>query len=140
MKLTAPTLALAAALLTAAASPGAHAAGNAPARAASPAQADPRAPLAVRDEGVTETLRVGGELKYRDLYLRLAKVLANEPNDATDDAMLVIVRTPATGVDQTIRKKRSARVEEYEIRALDIVPDPAVAGQGTATIQVLYKP
>ncbi len=86
---------------------------------------------------ITRWLRVGDNLRFRDLQMRLARVYENNPNDKRDDSVRLIVRTPVSSRDFHIVEYHSEFLEDYEIGAVDIEPSGR-PGYGKARIQVRY--
>lgn len=87
---------------------------------------------------ITRWLRVGDDLRFRDLVLRLARVYENNPNDKRDDSVRLIVRTPISSRDFSIREFHSEFIDDYEIAVVEV--DPAGRpGYGKARIQIRYR-
>lgn len=88
---------------------------------------------------ITKTLRVEGELVFRDLRIRVVRINENDANDRNDDSVDLVVRTPTTSEDRTIQEYRSEFIDNYEINVIDVRPS-GTPGEGSARIQVLYNP
>lgn len=102
-------------------------------------------PAGTNENSVTKTLRpatgsgTSGELKFRDISIRVTRINENDVNNKSDDSVEMIVRTPTSSEDRTIEKYRSDFVEDYEINVLDVRPS-GNPGQGSARIEVSYRP
>lgn len=94
---------------------------------------------AVGGASVTRTLRVEGELTFRDIRIRVTKVNANDLIDKNDDSVEMVVRTPTNSEERTIVEYRSEFVEDYEINVLEVRPS-GTPGEGSARIEVRYNP
>lgn len=88
---------------------------------------------------VTKTLRVEGELTFRDLRIRVTRVNENDAADRNDDSVELVVRTPTTSEDRTIDEFRSEFIDDYEINVLEVRPS-GTPGEGSARIEVRYNP
>jgi len=99
----------------------------------------PREDPAVRKAlSITRWLRVGNDLRFRDLVLRLVRVYENNPNDQRDDSVRLIVRTPIRSRDFHIVEYHSQFLEDYEITVVEVEPSGR-PGYGKARIQVRYR-
>jgi len=103
-----------------------------------------RQPLLPREEpavrkavSITRWMRVGNDLRFRDLVLRLVRVYENNPNDKREDSVRLIVRTPVSSRDFHIVEYHSEFLEDYEIAVIDVEPSGR-PGYGKARIQVRY--
>ena len=56
---------------------------------------------------VTKTLRVEGELTFRDLRIRVTRINENDAANKNDDSVDLVIRTPTTSEDRTIEEFRS---------------------------------
>jgi len=88
---------------------------------------------------VTKTLRVEGELLFRDLRIRVVRIEGGDINDDNDDSVNMVVRTGTTSEDRTIQEFRSDFVDEYEINVIEVRPSNS-PGEGSARIEVRYVP
>jgi type II secretory pathway component GspD/PulD (secretin) len=88
---------------------------------------------------ITKTLRVEGELTFRDLKLRVTKVNDNDINNDNDDSVEMVVRTATSSEDRTITEFHSDFLDEYEINVIEVRPS-TTAGEGSARIEVRYNP
>jgi hypothetical protein len=86
----------------------------------------------------TRWMRVGQDLQFRDLAIRLARVYENNPNDRLDDSARLIVRTPISSRDLYIEEYHSEFIDDYEIAVVEVVPS-GEPGQGKAQIQIRYR-
>lgn len=86
---------------------------------------------------ITRWLRVGNDLRFRDLQMRLARVYENNPNNQRDDSVRLIVRTPIRSRDFHIVEYHSEFLEDYEIAVIEVEPSGR-PGYGKARIQVRY--
>ncbi len=86
---------------------------------------------------ITRWMRVGNDLRFRDLALRLVRVYKNNPNDQRDDSVRLIVRTPIRSRDFHIMEYHSEFLEDYEIAVVEVEPSGR-PGYGKARIQVRY--
>lgn len=85
--------------------------------------------------GVTKTLRVEGELTFRDLRIRVTKVNENDINDENDDSVELVIRTATSTEDRTIEEFRSEFIDEYELNIIEVRPS-GTPGEGSARIEV----
>ncbi len=98
----------------------------------------PREEPAVRKAlSITRWMRIGNDLRFRDLVLRLVRVYENNPNDQRDDSVRLIVRTPIRSRDFYIVEYHSKFLEDYEIAVIEVEPSGR-PGYGKARIQVRY--
>jgi hypothetical protein len=88
---------------------------------------------------VTKTMRVEGELTFRDLRIRITRVNENNAADKNDDSVEMVVRTPTTSEDRTIQEFRSEFIGDYEINVIEVRPS-GTPGEGSARIEVRYAP
>lgn len=88
---------------------------------------------------VTKTLRVEGELTFRDLRIRVTRINENDAADKNDDSVDLVVRTPTTSEDRTIEEFRSEFIDDYEINVIEVRPS-GTPGEGSARIEVRYNP
>ncbi|MCX7718474.1 MAG: hypothetical protein N2111_08755 [Candidatus Sumerlaeaceae bacterium] len=88
---------------------------------------------------VTKTLRVEGELAFRDLRIRVTRVNENDAADKNDDSVDLVVRTPTTSEDRTIEEFRSEFIDDYEVNVIEVRPS-GTPGEGSARIEVRYNP
>ena len=88
---------------------------------------------------VTKTLRVEGELAFRDLRIRVTRINENDAANKNDDSVDLVVRTPTTSEDRTIEEFRSEFIDDYEINVIEVRPS-GTPGQGSARIEVRYNP
>lgn len=88
---------------------------------------------------VTKTLRVEGELTFRDLKIRVTKVNDNDVNDKNDDSVEMVVRTATTSEDRTIEEFHSDFIDQYEINVIEVRPS-STPGEGSARIEIRYVP
>jgi len=90
-------------------------------------------------KSITSSLRVGRELKFRDLRLRVARVNENNANDELDDSVEIVVNTSTTSMDMTIEEFRSEFVDDYEISVPEIRPS-VKPEEALAVITIDYPP
>jgi hypothetical protein len=88
---------------------------------------------------VVKTLRVEGELVFRDLRIRVTKVNDNDVNDDNDDSVEMVIRTGTTSEDRTIEEFRSEFIDEYELNVIEVRPSSTV-GEGSARLEVRFNP
>jgi hypothetical protein len=88
---------------------------------------------------VTKTLRVEGELTFRDIKIRVTKVNDNDLNNKNDDSVEMVVRTATTSEDRTITEFHSDFLDQYEINVIEVRPS-STPGEGSARIEVRYNP
>jgi hypothetical protein len=88
---------------------------------------------------VTKTLRVEGELTFRDLRIRVTRINENDAADKNDDSVDLVVRTPTTSEDRTIEEFRSEFIDDYEINVIEVRPS-GTPGEGSARIEIRYNP
>jgi hypothetical protein len=88
---------------------------------------------------VTKTLRVEGELTFRDLRIRVTKINENDVADKNDDSVEFVIRTPTTSEDRTIEEFRSEFIDDYEINVIEVRPSGS-PGEGSARFEVRYNP
>jgi hypothetical protein len=88
---------------------------------------------------ITKTLRVEGELTFRDLKIRVTKVNDNDINNDNDDSVEMVVRTATSSEDRTITEFHSDFLDQYEINVIEVRPS-TTAGEGSARIEVRYNP
>jgi hypothetical protein len=96
-------------------------------------------PAGATGNSVTKTLRVEGELTFRDLKIRITKVNENDINNKNDDSVEMVVRTATTSEDRTITEFHSDFIDEYEINVIDVHPSQT-PGEGSVRIEVRYNP
>ncbi|MBX7246051.1 MAG: tetratricopeptide repeat protein [Candidatus Sumerlaeaceae bacterium] len=89
-------------------------------------------------QSVTKTLRPEGELTFRDLRIRVTKINQNDVNDKNDDDVEMVLRTPTTSEDRTIKEFRSEFIDDYEINVIEV--RPSGNNEGSARIEVRYNP
>lgn len=94
---------------------------------------------AATGNSVTKTLRVEGELTFRDLKIRVTKVNDNDINNKNDDSVEMVVRTATTSEDRTITEFHSDFIDQYEINVIDVRPS-STPGEGSARIEIRYNP
>lgn len=88
---------------------------------------------------VTRTLRVEGELTFRDLKIRITRINENDASDRNDDSVEMVIRTPTNSEDRTIEEFRSEFIDAYEINVIEVRPS-GTPGEGSARIEVRYNP
>ncbi|MGI8906654.1 MAG: hypothetical protein ACR2IE_09215 [Candidatus Sumerlaeaceae bacterium] len=88
---------------------------------------------------VTKTLRVEGELTFRDLKIRITKVNENDINNKNDDSVEMVVRTPTSSEDRTIEEFRSDFLDDYELNVIEVRPS-STPGEGSVRLEVRYTP
>jgi type II secretory pathway component GspD/PulD (secretin)/tetratricopeptide (TPR) repeat protein len=86
-------------------------------------------------ESVTRTLRVEGELVFRDIRIRVTKVNENDVNDDNDDSVEMVVRTATNSEDRTIDEFHSEFIDNYEINVIEVRPS-GTPGEGSAKIEI----
>lgn len=85
-------------------------------------------------ESVSRTLRVEGELTFRDMRIRITRINENDVNDENDDSVEMVIRTPTNSEDRTIEEFRSEFVDQYEINVIEV--RPSGNNEGSARIEV----
>jgi type II secretory pathway component GspD/PulD (secretin) len=88
---------------------------------------------------VTKTLRVEGELTFRDLRIRVTRINENDAADKNDDSVDLVIRTPTTSEDRTIEEFRSEFIDDYEVNVIEVRPS-GTPGEGSARIEVRFNP
>lgn len=88
---------------------------------------------------VTRTLRVEGELVFRDLRIRVTQIQpGSNANLRNDGTVQMTVRTPTTSEDRSIQAFHSEFIENYEINVMEV--RSSGNGEGSARIEVRYNP
>jgi len=87
----------------------------------------------------TIRLRRGQDAQFRDLQIRLRRVLENDADDDTDDSCELVLRIPTETRDETITEFMSVFFGDYEIVADDIRPR-GTTGDGSVRLIVRYIP
>ncbi|MGI8908826.1 MAG: hypothetical protein ACR2IE_20325 [Candidatus Sumerlaeaceae bacterium] len=90
-------------------------------------------------DSVTKTLRVEGELTFRDLKIRITKVNENDLNNDNDDSVEMVVRTATSSEDRTIEEFRSDFIDEYELNVIEVRPS-STPGEGSVRLEIRYSP
>ena len=90
-------------------------------------------------QSVTKTLRVEGELTFRDLRIRVTRINENDVADDNDDSVELVIRTPTTSEDRTIEEFRSEFIDDYEVNVIEVRPSGQL-GEGSARVEVRYSP
>lgn len=94
---------------------------------------------AAAGNSVTRTLRVEGELVFRDLRIRVTQIQAgSNANLRNDGTVQLTVRTPTTSEDRSIQAFHSEFIEDYEINVMEV--RSSGNGEGSARIEVRYNP
>jgi|GEM_PF-46400 len=88
---------------------------------------------------VVPTLRVGQQIRWRTLELVLARVIANNAADATDDRIEVVARTGVSSQRLSLELYDTQFIGDYQIAARRIRPSGR-PGEGSATLEIRYIP
>jgi type II secretory pathway component GspD/PulD (secretin) len=88
---------------------------------------------------VTKSLRVEGELTFRDLRIRVTRINDNDIADKNDDSVEMVIRTGTTSEDRTIEEFRSEFIDDYELNVIEVKPS-GTPGEGSAKLEVRYSP
>lgn len=89
-------------------------------------------------ESVSRTLRVEGELTFRDMRIRITRINENDVNDDNDDSVEMVIRTPTNSEDRTIEEFRSEFVDQYEINVIEV--RPSGNNEGSVRLEVRLAP
>jgi hypothetical protein len=90
-------------------------------------------------DSITKTLRVEGELTFRDLRIRVTRINDNDVADKNDDSVEMVIRTPTTSEDRTIEEFRSEFIDDYELNVIEVKPS-GTPGEGSAKLEVRFNP
>jgi hypothetical protein len=91
-------------------------------------------------ESVSRTLRVEGELTFRDMRIRITRVNENDANDDNDDSVEMVIRTPTNSEDRTIEEFRSEFVDQYEINVIEVRPSGNNEGSVRLEVRLAANP
>ena len=88
---------------------------------------------------LTKTLRVEGELTFRDLKVRITKFNENDPANQNDDSVEMVVRMENYNEDRTITEFHTDFIGDFEINVMDIQPSRHEA-DSTVRLEIVYNP
>jgi RNA polymerase sigma-70 factor (ECF subfamily) len=87
---------------------------------------------------IVRTLRADDEFTFRDLRVTLVDVVENDPNNDRDEDVTLLIDTPTTSEERTIKELRSEIVDNYRVRIVDARASGNRPNSGRAEIEITY--
>jgi type II secretory pathway component GspD/PulD (secretin) len=87
---------------------------------------------------VVRTLRADDEFTFRDLRVTLVEVVENDVNNDRDEDVTLLIDTPTTSEERTIKELRSEIVDDYRVRIVDARASGNRPNSGRAEVEITY--